>query len=566
MPITSLAVTTDDIEYSKWESGRNVVTAYVMPTPNTNAENGEEVTVQLMKARRDRDQIVFAQAILVAGAPLQNTRGQAVTFDLRNIINNASERINLCRRGDYFIRAIDVDNTQNLDAAAAVDVGGGLVGIPLTGHGFVVGQLVTLAGTANYNETYEVISLTGANQFNIRETFTAEVFDGTETAAASADSPDFRVALVTVNRLRRDWLFGSATKANDERMVRYQPTQITGVVVEEISKNHPLDVFPLNLDIYQTAGGTAGDTPTYTRRISWREGTQAVIDGTQNQRLVLPSADRRGYIIVRIEEPWSLPTTTQEHGLVREELLVDKDVMSEETLRRRIDEASDEMENSLLQQFLEPTLVVSEIDPSQIQFTPQLGALVPNNDYDALRQPITYYPIVPGRWIRIQMPFNWLLDVEQLFGAVANTRVIEIDNAWIIFDEPGGFIELVPFNQQAGFDFLGLVFVESLRSATSIPNFWHYRMWAGLRETPGDVLRVIGMKAAIPTLTVAGQAFRGGLASESVSRDGVSQSVSYTASAVYGVYSATIEDYRKEIAELMAFLKGKYRGLVLHVA
>ena len=239
--------------------------------------------------------------------------------------------------------------------------------------------------------------------------------------------------------------------------------------------------------------------------------------------------------------------------------------MSEETLRRRIDEATDEVENTLLQQFLEPTLVVSEIDPSQIQFTPTLGTLVPNDDYDAIRQPLTYYPIVPGRWIRIQMPFNWLLSVEQLFGAVANTRVIEIDNQWIVFDEPSGFIELVPYNQQAGFDFLGLVFVESLRSATSIPNFWHYRAWVGLRETPGDILRVIGMKAAIPTLTLAGQAFRGGLASESLSRDGVSQSVSYTASAVYGVYSATIEDYRKEIEQILASFKGKYRGLLLHV-
>jgi hypothetical protein len=282
----------------------------------------------------------------------------------------------------------------------------------------------------------------------------------------------------------------------------------------------------------------------------------------KDQQLVLPSSDRRGYIIARISEPWSLPTSTDG---VREELLVDKDALSEETLRRRVDEAADELEGVMLQQFIEPTVVVSEIDPSGIEFTPSLGVLSANTDYDAVRSPVTYYPIVPGRWIRIQMPFGWILKMESLFGAVAQTRVIDIDQRWIVVDEPSGFIELVPFNQKAGFDFLGLVFVESLRSATSIPGFWHYKAYAGLRETPPDLLRVIGMKAAIPTLTVAGQAFRGGLASESVSRDGVSQSVSYTASAVYGVYSATIEDYRKEIEQVMVFYRGKYRGLMLSV-
>ena len=69
---------------------------------------------------------------------------------------------------------------QNLDNAAAVDAGGGIVTIPLTGHGYVVGESVTISGSVNYNATYDVVAVPGANTFNITATFQAETFAGTE--------------------------------------------------------------------------------------------------------------------------------------------------------------------------------------------------------------------------------------------------------------------------------------------------------------------------------------------------------------------------------------------------
>lgn len=69
---------------------------------------------------------------------------------------------------------------QNLDNAAAVDAGGGIVTIPLTGHGYVVGEYVTISGSVNYNTTYEVVAVPGANTFNITATYQAETFAGTE--------------------------------------------------------------------------------------------------------------------------------------------------------------------------------------------------------------------------------------------------------------------------------------------------------------------------------------------------------------------------------------------------
>lgn len=68
---------------------------------------------------------------------------------------------------------------------AAVDVGGGVVGIPVTGHGFDVGEAVTIAATVNYNGSYTVLSSSTANQVNITATYSAETFGADDTIRAT---------------------------------------------------------------------------------------------------------------------------------------------------------------------------------------------------------------------------------------------------------------------------------------------------------------------------------------------------------------------------------------------
>jgi len=72
-----------------------------------------------------------------------------------------------------------------LDAAAAVDKGGGLVGLPMTAHNFIAGQDITAAGSTNYNDDYSIVSVT-ANEIVITETFVSETFAGTETVESQA--------------------------------------------------------------------------------------------------------------------------------------------------------------------------------------------------------------------------------------------------------------------------------------------------------------------------------------------------------------------------------------------
>jgi hypothetical protein len=68
-----------------------------------------------------------------------------------------------------------------ITAGAAVNVGGGVVGIPLTGQTFATGESIVIAGTVNYNATYTVLASSGANQVDITAAYVAEVFTGAET-------------------------------------------------------------------------------------------------------------------------------------------------------------------------------------------------------------------------------------------------------------------------------------------------------------------------------------------------------------------------------------------------
>jgi hypothetical protein len=75
---------------------------------------------------------------------------------------------------------ITATSEQSLDAAAAVNVGGGVVGIPCTGHGYSTGDAIRLIGTTNYDGTYTVLASSGTDQIDITATSAAETFSAAD--------------------------------------------------------------------------------------------------------------------------------------------------------------------------------------------------------------------------------------------------------------------------------------------------------------------------------------------------------------------------------------------------
>jgi hypothetical protein len=82
---------------------------------------------------------------------------------------------------NFYIALVKLSNNHHtIDNAAAVDKGGGEVGIPITGHSLAAGDHIEINGTTNYDGQYYINSQT-ANEIVITATYNAETFGGTET-------------------------------------------------------------------------------------------------------------------------------------------------------------------------------------------------------------------------------------------------------------------------------------------------------------------------------------------------------------------------------------------------
>lgn len=543
MAVTSIdKVTVDKEEYSKFEKSRKDVEVRIFVTGVSDTLN-----IELRKARRSRTVSVATKTLTVSATHTSNTP-LYVTFDLVKDAVQSPDLYSLIRRGQYFIK---------VEASSSVSTA-------LTATGNINDTTLTVTSTAAFPDSGELeinsggtTSETVAYSSKTATTFTLEsglqnlhaVAETVTLFNVTGESPDFGINIVTAAQLRDTYLFGIDLQSSDVRMPKFQPRKISGVEVLEVSRNHPLSFYPLNY-IVDAQG---------TKFLSWADGDLVEITDDYTKYL-LPCGEVEGsaeFIEVSADF-YRMPASS-----VKESLLIDEFEMTDDMIRSFISKATDSLEFHELQVYLEPTQLVTDIDVNDISFSDDGNSIVINTDYDFIVTPINFYPRSPGHWISIQFPFAQVIDITELYGAVANTRVVHINYEWIEVSPKSGFAQLVPFNTEIAFDFTGLIWVESLHSATPIPNFWHYNAVAGLRDVPANIIKLLGMTAAIPILTVAGQAFRGGFSSQSISRDGVSESVSYTSSAIYGIYSASIEEYKKWIEENLPSVRNYYRGILL---
>jgi len=96
----------------------------------------------------------------------------------------------------------------------------------------------------------------------------------------------------------------------------------------------------------------------------------------------------------------------------------------------------------------------------------------------------------------------------------------------------------------------------------NIPNYWWVNYTTGFESVPLDILDAIGKKAAIQVLNIMGDInFGAGIASKSLSIDGLSQSINTTQSAENALYSARIRMYQGDLKVEMLELRNRYLGL-----
>lgn len=700
---TSLAVEVDDVEYSRYERNRDTITVTVSAAGGAPYVN-EPVILSLTKARRSRDAVVGYTTVNLNGVsdPVVAT----ATFYLPDLVDQ--DLIHLSRHGRYFVQG---EYEAIASSAVIGTVPDGQVYLVASEEGTVGNtytvEVVVPAGTSplsvsRVGDAYTInLAVNGGvpvgsenTAVRVRNAINATTQDVVATVLGSgtgslslaegptpftggvdqvlAESEDFDLRIVSVDRLKSDYLFGVPLTATDIKRPKFDPVSITGVRFIEVSQGTPEGFGTLTYNYHRNAttnasatigagvngsvsifadgvsvdgddgnsvtvvvnvpAGSSGLTANYTagvlvinlsvvagvpvpaentavlvadvisalpeftaaasgtgtdslstpegptqftggttqtlRSLSWQGGPIAVVAGAGTYVLRAgstgPSARLRSssneYVVVRVGSVLSLPATS-----VAEEILIQNQPMDDATLGRFIQESIDFVEHDLLDIRIEPTNVVSDRDPTTIQYSAGVNALTPlfaDTDFDFIESTLTYFvPQGSNQWVQIWTPYRQLLRVDTLFGAIANTRVIDIDLEWIEHSEKGGLIQLVPFNQEIAFDFVGLLWVNAIRGAAELPNFWHFNFIVGLREAPGDIQELIGRLAAIKTLTALASAFRPGVGSMSLSRDGVSQSVSYINTQTYGIYTGAISAHQKWLEDNETMLKAKYRGL-----
>jgi len=98
-----------------------------------------------------------------------------------------------------------------------------------------------------------------------------------------------------------------------------------------------------------------------------------------------------------------------------------------------------------------------------------------------------------------------------------------------------------------------------------IPNYWRVTYITGFKVVPDDLTNIIGKMASIGLLNIAGDLIlsSAGLASTSLSIDGLSQSISTTASATSAGYNARLLQYTKEIEASWVNLRRYYKGITM---
>ena len=86
-------------------------------------------------------------------------------------------------------------------------------------------------------------------------------------------------------------------------------------------------------------------------------------------------------------------------------------------------------------------------------------------------------------------------------------------------------------------------------------------------QVPADICDLIAMKAVIGVMNILGDILLGaGIASQSLSIDGLSESINTTQSAENSAYSARVRQYEKQIQTQLPNLRAKYKGIKMTVA
>ena len=251
--------------------------------------------------------------------------------------------------------------------------------------------------------------------------------------SVSAASAPFRVTLIPSDELRHLWLRGLPLEALDVVAPLFQPQQVTGVRIRDVSQDTLAGIYPLAFTA--SSGATA---PT----LSWMGGTPVSIPGTSRQTIVLANAAQTDYVVCDVV-PWRFPTAS-----VTETILIGGSQFTDDNLQQYVDYATGSLESSWYF-FVEPH--TSDTDPLISEGSTKIlqarGTVPTNYHVEHQEVPMTYVrPRDFSHWMSFSLPRRQIQAIYYLFGYFNQSQAVSIGRDWIVFDPVTGTLELVPDN------------------------------------------------------------------------------------------------------------------------
>ena len=336
----------------------------------------------------------------------------------------------------------------------------------------------------------------------------------TATQGEVSETERFNAVLITADEMRKSYCQGLYLVAGAKLAPVKQPSVVTGVLITNVSTSTKKGVIAL---VYDSAAQT----------LTWGGGPATPLTEDSDNEIMLDA--KGGYVEIEVDY-FSLPSSNAGEGI-----LLDAQVMTDEFISGEIAKATREIED-VLKIKLEPTRVATE---------PYFSSPPEGRYFDKEAPARAFYSRdfnTRGLAWHLDLPFHQLGQVGDVAGWIGNTAALTLNTGAFAVNRKSGTLDVLPYNSQYAVYWTFFLGINFWGVREYIADFWRYTAIVGLKNGPEpDVLKMVGYAAAISILTTAEQAYRAGMTSESISKDGVTRSQSYNAK---GVYDTAINEYK----------------------
>ena len=168
-------------------------------------------------------------------------------------------------------------------------------------------------------------------------------------------------------------------------------------------------------------------------------------------------------------------------------------------------------------------------------------------------------------WGFMQLHAKPIIEITELSMNFGDQKMFDIPKDWIRKFDISGQLQLFPTSGSAGSMILtqGGSFLPMIAGGwNTAPQMWRVSYRAGMEDLPEDLVEYIMKRASVGLLQVWGDLIIGaGIANQTISIDGLSQSIGTTQSPEFSGAGARIKNYMDDMKELEKRLKDTYLGI-----